>query len=144
MPAWSVSPHMRWWTCTLRWILYLLMMTHLRKIGRLGYQHIQGGITQININTATPQVIMVPFPKMTNVDAEVLIESRPYEQMNSLSNQSWIANGNLSRLSVFSDAFTLAAPPSFGRANVREEFLLSRTSQNTQLLSCKRLGWQLQ
>jgi general secretion pathway protein K len=45
-------------------------------------------------------------------------------------------------LSVGSDAFTLRTHASFGRAQVREEYLLLRTQQHVRLLWRERVGWQ--
>ena len=86
---------------------------------------------------------MALFPNMDDMAAEAFIENRPYNK-NNFSSQSWAAGGDLQRLNVLSDAFTLRTHATFGRASVREEFLLSRTGNNTKLLSRERLGWQSQ
>jgi len=101
------------------------------------------GISKININTAPADVLMALFPNMSKLDVEALAENLPYEDLNSIKSLPWVAGGDLSRLSVGSDTFTLRTHASFGRAQVREEYLLLRTQQNVQLLWRERLGWQL-
>ncbi|MDX8388815.1 MAG: type II secretion system minor pseudopilin GspK [Ghiorsea sp.] len=101
------------------------------------------GNTKVNINTALPKVLMALFPNMDEIDAEIFIEARPYENTNIINSQAWKQAGDIQRLSVISDTFTLRTHASFGRANVREEFLLFRSGQNVQLQWRERLGWQL-
>jgi general secretion pathway protein K len=103
----------------------------------------QNGTTKININTAPADVLMALFPNMSKLDVEALAENMPYEDLNSIKSLPWIAGGDLPRLSVGSDTFTLRTHASFGRTQVREEYLLLRTQQNVQLLWRERLGWQL-
>lgn len=86
---------------------------------------------------------MALFPSMDELDAEAFVDSRPYGSTSIINSQSWKTGGDIQRLSVISDAFTLRAHASFGRANVREEFLLFRSGQNVQLQWRERLGWQL-
>jgi len=100
------------------------------------------GKTRININTTSIEVLMALFPNLNDVDAEVFLESRPYDNTNSVINQPWAAAGDASRLSVTSDAFMVRTRATFGRANVQEEFLLSRTGQQVKLIWRERLGWQ--
>ena len=85
---------------------------------------------------------MALFPNMTDMDAVTITETRPYQDKNTLSSLTWATGGDLSRLSVGSDAFMVRTHASFGRANVREEFLLSRVGQNVQIVWRERLGWQ--
>jgi len=100
------------------------------------------GATKVNMNTVQTNVLMALFPKMSYIDAETLIESRPYDDTNNLTNLSWAQDEDTTRLSVSSDMFMLRTHALFGRANVREEFLLSRNGQNIQTISRERLGWQ--
>ncbi|MDX8382801.1 MAG: type II secretion system minor pseudopilin GspK [Ghiorsea sp.] len=102
------------------------------------------GRTWININTVSSETLMALFPNMNSIDAETFFESRPYENTSTISTEYWATGGDLSRLSVKSDAFMLRTHALFGRANVREEFLLSRAGQNVQLIWRERLGWQQQ
>jgi len=102
------------------------------------------GKTWININTVSTEVIMALFPNMNGIDTETFFESRPYDDTSSINGQYWATGGDLSHLSVKSDAFMVRTHALFGRANVREEFLLSRTGQNVQLIWRERLGWQYQ
>ncbi len=101
------------------------------------------GNTKININTARPEVLLALFPNMSMLDVDALTENLPYENLNEVRNLPWIEGGDLPRLSVGSDAFTLRTHATFGRAQVREEYLLSRTQQTVQLIWRERLGWQL-
>ena len=101
------------------------------------------GTSAININTAPADVLMAIFPNMTKLDIDSLAENLPYEDLSSINSLPWVADGDLPRLSVGSDTFTLRTHASFGRAQVREEYLLLRTQQNIQLLWRERLGWQL-
>ncbi len=100
------------------------------------------GNTPVNINTASKEVLMALFPKMTAMDTETVVESRPYEDLTTLNTQTWVTDGDLPRLSVSSDTFMLRTHANFGRANVREEYLLSRVGQNVQIIWRERLGWQ--
>jgi len=102
------------------------------------------GKTKINLNTCSIEVLMSLFPRLTTVEnAQAFLELAPFEDMTILNQQSWKTDGDVQRLSVASDAFTLRTHATFGHAHVREEFLLLRTSQNVQLLWRERLGWQL-
>ncbi|MDQ6979965.1 MAG: type II secretion system minor pseudopilin GspK [Ghiorsea sp.] len=103
----------------------------------------QNGTSKININTAPADVLMSLFPNLTKLDVETLAENMPYEDLKSIDTLPWVDGGDLPRLSVGSDTFTLRTHASFGRAQVREEYLLSRTQENVQLLWRERLGWQL-
>ncbi len=101
------------------------------------------GTTTININTAQPFVLRAIFIKMTATDEENLFADRPYTKLSDgINNQTWKQNVSLSRLKVASDAFMLRTHAMFGRANVREEYILSRNGQTITLLSRERLGWQ--
>jgi len=103
------------------------------------------GSSKVNINTASEEVMMSLFPNMTNADAELFFKSRPYEDTNIVNQQTWKTKGDVQRLSVESDTFMVRTHASFGRANVREEFLLSRTgttSPSIKLIWRERLGWQ--
>lgn len=100
------------------------------------------GKSKININTAEPFVLMALFPEMQQLDEESFLENRPYDDTSGINNQTWKTDGDVSRLKVGSDAFMLRTHAMFGRANVREEFLLSRNGQSVTLLSRERLGWQ--
>ncbi len=100
------------------------------------------GKTTININTAAPFVLMALFPKMNQNDEEIFFENRPYQDINTINNQPWKTGGDTSRLSVHSDAFMLRTHALFGKANVREEFLLSRNGSQIKLISRERRGWQ--
>ncbi len=101
------------------------------------------GNTAININTAAPLVLRAIFPDMTSMDEEAFFENRPYDTLTiALNQQPWRQGGNPSRLQVASDAFMLRTHAIFGRANVREEYVLSRNGPTVTLLSRERLGWQ--
>ena len=101
------------------------------------------GQTRININTASAEVLMTLFPNMSKVDADDVLETRPYEKVSDYNGEPWVAQGDVSRLSVSSNAFMVRTHASFGRANVREEYLLSRVGKNTALIWRERLGWEL-
>ncbi|MDX8381566.1 MAG: type II secretion system minor pseudopilin GspK [Ghiorsea sp.] len=101
------------------------------------------GATSININTAEPLVLRALFTQMTAADEEAFFTDRPYDKLtDAINNQTWKQNDKLSRLKVYSDAFMLRTHAMFGRANVREEYILSRNGQNVTFLSRERLGWQ--
>jgi len=100
------------------------------------------GNTFININTASEEVLMALFPNMQQSHAQALIESRPYTEVPSLSSVTWADGGDLPRLRVVSDAFKVRTHAAFGKANLREDFLLSRTGNTVLLLSRERAGWQ--
>ncbi len=101
------------------------------------------GSSIVNINTTNPLVLRAIFPDMSKLDEQAFFEERPYESVTTaISNQPWRQGGDLSRLKVFSDTFMLRTHAMFGRANVREEYVLSRNGQTVTLLSRERLGWQ--
>jgi len=101
------------------------------------------GSTNININTAQPFVLRAIFTQMTAADEETFFADRPYDKLtDALNTQIWKQGANLSRLKVYSDGFMLRTHAMFGRANVREEYILSRNGQIVTLLSRERLGWQ--
>jgi len=102
------------------------------------------GATPININTATAETLMALFPNMSALDVENIDLERPYASKSEMNlvNKTWAKDGDQNRLSVVSDTFMLRAHASFGQANVREEFLLSRSGSKVQLIRRERLGWQ--
>lgn len=105
----------------------------------------KSGATKVNINTALPDTLMALFPNMTSIDAETLVSEREQEAFSSIpakSTYTWLDGAGHSRLSVTSDTFMLRVHASFGQANVREEFLLSRSGSKVQLIRRERLGWQ--
>lgn len=101
------------------------------------------GRTLINPNTASIEVLMALFPRMSKEDADALVLARPYERITDITTTPWVNAGDLSRLSVASDAFMVRTDAVFGKANIREDFLLSRTGQTVQLLRRERADWQL-
>ena len=108
------------------------------------YPSKSNGSSSININTANAETLMALFPDMTLLDFETIDTDRPYETKAdiNLANQPWAKGGDQNRLSVKSDTFMLRVHASFGQANVREEFLLSRSGSNVQLIRRERQGWQ--
>lgn len=102
----------------------------------------KAGLTSININTVSRAVLLALFPKITDVDAEDWIAGRPYADVaTALANQHWAVGVNTSRLSVTSDTFMVRTEARFGRAIMREEFMLLRQSETLTLLSRERLHW---
>ena len=100
------------------------------------------GLTSINLNTASRAVLLSLFLKMTDVDAEAWMVGRPYADVaTALASQHWAAGVNTSRLSVTSDTFMVRTEARFGRAIMREEFMLLRQSEKLSLLSRERLPW---
>jgi len=98
------------------------------------------GKTVVNINTAEKPLLMALFPKMTDADAEALIESRPYDRVPK--GQPWAAGADTSRLSVASDTFIVRTDALFGRARWREEYLLIRTAEGKTAIEYReRQGW---
>ncbi len=97
------------------------------------------GISSININTASAQVLMALTPDMNQSDAEVLISERPFESVQqALQNKPWAASIKQTYLSVASDIFMVRTQASFGRANLRETFMLQRQAGKITLLSLQR------
>lgn len=100
----------------------------------------KSGKTLVNINTADKVVLMALFPKMTEGDAEGVIASRPYETMPT--GAVWMVGGDMTRLSVASDAFIVRTDAQFGRARWREEYLLKRSVDGkTAVAYRERQGW---
>jgi len=100
------------------------------------------GITSVNINTASTAVLQAIFPAMTEPDAETFIAGRPYADVaTAMKDQPWAANVNSAILSVVSDVFMVRSEARFGRAVLREEYVLLRQAKKISLLSHERLGW---
>lgn len=96
-------------------------------------------ITPVNINTASAQLLMALAPNMTISDAETFIGERPFASVQSaLQNRPWASGINQTYLSVISDLFMVRTQASFGRANLRETFMLRRQSGIVTLLSFER------
>jgi len=124
-------------------LIYGFNAVIVKKLKTVATVRPSSGITDININTAAPLVLRALFRSMLALDEEGLFENRPYDKLSdAINNQPWKQGGNLSRLKVASDAFMLRTHAMFGRANVREEYILSRNGQTVTLLSRERLGWQ--
>lgn len=102
----------------------------------------QAEVSHINLNTAPPEVLMSLFPMLTSSDIDLLIKQRPFSDVSVLKNQPWAKGGNVDRLSVSSQIFIVRTDAQFGRASVREEYMLSRQSGAITLLSRRLLGWQ--
>ncbi|MDX8406665.1 MAG: type II secretion system minor pseudopilin GspK [Mariprofundus sp.] len=101
-----------------------------------------GGVTQVNINTAGADVLQAMFPTMASVDAETFMAGRPYANVTTaIANQPWAAAVDPASLSVVSDLFMLRSEARFGRAVLREAYVLLRQSKKLSLLSRQRLGW---
>jgi len=88
----------------------------------------QAGITMVNINTAPELVLMALAPNMTQSDAEIFMASRPYQVVPTAQSHIWLTPDILPYLSVSSDIFMVRTLASFGRANLRETFMLQRQS----------------
>jgi type II secretory pathway component PulK len=97
----------------------------------------------INLNTASGAVLQALFPNMTDVDAEVWMAGRPYADVTTaIANQYWADGVDKSRLSVASDTFMVRTEARFGRAIMREEYMLLRQSKKMTLLARERLAWE--
>jgi len=102
----------------------------------------QGGVTQVNINTADIKVLQAMFPTMNAADAETLIAGRPYSDVGiAIANQPWATGVNPADLSVSSDVFMVRTEARFGRAVLREEYMLLRQAKKITLLSRQRRDW---
>jgi len=100
------------------------------------------GVTPVNINTAGAAVLQAFFPLMSSADAEGLMAARPYSDVaTAIVNQPWSKAVNPAGLSVVSDLFMLRSEAQFGRAILREEYVLLRQANKLSLLSRQRLGW---
>lgn len=96
--------------------------------------------TLVNINTAEKVVLMALFPKMTEGDAEEVMASRPYETLPA--GAAWMVGGDVTRLSVASDAFIVRTEARFGRARWREEYLLKRSMDGKIAIAYREhRGW---
>jgi general secretion pathway protein K len=101
-----------------------------------------GGVTAININTAGKVVLLALFEKMTDVDAEAIIAGRPYaDVVTAIANQPWAVGVDTARLSVSSDVFMVRTEARFGRAVLREEYMLLRQPEKMTLLARERMAW---
>jgi len=101
----------------------------------------RGGVTSVNINTTGATVLRSIFPKMVEGDAETFISARPYTDVaTALANHPWAVGVNQASLSVASDVFMVRSEARFGRAVLREEYVLLRQGKNLSLLSRERLS----
>jgi len=98
------------------------------------------GISSININTTSAQVLIaLAMDKLSLSDAELLIAGRPFASVQeAMQNQPWASLINPAYLSVSSDIFMVRTQASFGRANLKETFMLQRQAKTITLLSLKR------
>ena len=97
------------------------------------------GISTININTASAPVLMALAPNMTVSDAEIFISERPFASVAAaLQNRTWATGLKQPYLSVISDHFMVRTQASFGRANLRETFMLRRQPGKVTLLTFER------
>ncbi len=100
-----------------------------------------GGLSKVNVNTAPKEVLMALFPAMTEADADALIAARPYDSaVAAVGGRLWAAGGPVARLSAASRVFIVRTEARFGRAAVREEYMLSRQGQRLELLARRRIG----
>lgn len=101
--------------------------------------------SKININTVQKDVLLAMFPNMTDVDADNVINNRPYEKINSLQNAVWAMGAEnksmFSRLSVVSNHFMVQTHAIFGRADWQEAYGLFRQGEKLTLLWRERLLW---
>lgn len=101
-----------------------------------------GDMTPINLNTADVNVLRAIFPSMKPSDADALIAGRPYQSTtDALANRPWATGVKAADLSVTSDLFIVRTEARFGRAQLREEYMLMRQANMLTLLSRERLGW---
>ncbi len=100
-----------------------------------------GALSKVNVNTAPKEVLMALFPAMTEADAQALMDARPFDSVAAaLNGRPWAAGGAAARLSVSSRIFIVRTEARFGRAVVREEYMLSRQGQRLMLLARRRIG----
>jgi len=97
------------------------------------------GISSININTTSKQVLMALIAEMSMADAELLINERPFENLQqALQDKAWAAKIKQAYLSVSSDVFMVRTQASFGRAILRETFMMQRQANKITMLSLTR------
>ncbi len=100
-----------------------------------------GGITPVNLNTVSANVLLVLFPKMNDANAESLIAGRPYNDVAAATAGQPMDGVNPARLSVASSTFMVRTDARFGRVILREEYVVRRQAQKLSLISRQHLGW---
>jgi len=99
------------------------------------------GVSVVNLNTADAKVLMAIMPQLTAPIADAWIAERPFDSVAmALQNRPWAADVKQSYLSVASDIFMVRTEAQFGRAILREKFMLQRQSGKITLLSVSRVG----
>lgn len=101
------------------------------------------GITPININTTNKDVLLAVIPSLNSATADAFIGGRPYASVSAATSQPWAQGVTPGRLSVNSDTFMVRTDAKFGRAEMREEYVLVRLNGNqVNLWSRERLDWR--
>ncbi|MBL4775248.1 MAG: type II secretion system minor pseudopilin GspK [Mariprofundus sp.] len=96
-------------------------------------------ISSPNINTMSAQVLMSLTPDISAADADTFISERPFTSVQqALKNRSWAVKINAAYLSVVSDVFMVRTQANFGRARLRETFMLQRQAGKITLHSLQR------
>ena len=97
------------------------------------------GVTRVNINTASQEVLLALFPSL---DMQSLENGRPYMVMPAQNTVSGLSSINYTRLSVQSDAFLVHTRAIFGRADRQENYFLLRGNNKVSLVWRERMIWQ--
>lgn len=100
------------------------------------------GLTRVNINTASPEVLMAMFPQLGG-NVQGVIEGRPYMAVPAQNSQPGLSGEGYARLGVQSDAFVVKTRAIFGQADWQEAYFLERNGNKINLLWRERLIWQL-
>jgi len=107
---------------------------------------LSGGITPININTASAVVLAAQFPNMSAQAAEQVVADRkntPFTNTASLVNAPDGKGVNAARLAVVSDAFVVRSHAKFANVRWNEEQLIARHGKKFTLIYRQQAGWDL-
>ncbi|MDX8412615.1 MAG: type II secretion system minor pseudopilin GspK [Mariprofundales bacterium] len=105
-----------------------------------------GGVTPININTASAEVLAAIFPNMSVQAAAQVVadrETTPFTDTATLVNAPDGNGVNGARLAVVSDAFLVRSHAEFASVRWSEEQLIARQGKKFSLIYRQQEGWNL-
>ncbi|MDQ6963520.1 MAG: type II secretion system minor pseudopilin GspK [Mariprofundales bacterium] len=105
-----------------------------------------GGVTPININTASAVVLAALFPNMSEQAAAQIVADRddtPFTDSASLINSPSGKGVDSARVTVVSDAFVVRSHAEFASVRWNEEQLLARQGKRFTLIYRQQEGWNL-
>jgi len=120
----------------------------LEKLRDVAIVRVSKGVTPVNINTASREVLLALSGRMAASDANTIIQMRedqPFAAVSQVTSQplfaSFAADLTAAGIDIKSDAFIVLSRARFGRVRWGEEALLARDAKGVQTIYRQRLGW---